>query len=85
MCELRRHGYTEVLRPVTKFTPTSVGHWATAIVWLYVPYYLFVSIWRVYGQGRWWTFSKMVVLSLAYLFGSAFTLGLTGLYSVFSD
>jgi hypothetical protein len=56
----------------------------TYAVWLYLPYYLFVSMRRVYGQGRLRTFAKLAVLAAAYVFGGALTLAFTGLYSVYA-
>jgi len=38
----------------------------------------------VYGQGRWVTFAKFVVLSVAYFFGAVVTLVMTAMYSVYS-
>jgi hypothetical protein len=69
---------------VTGFLPQAIGKWLTFIVWLYVPYYLFVSLQRVYGQGRWLTFAKLTVLSSAYLLCAVITLALTTLYSIFA-
>jgi hypothetical protein len=69
---------------VTRFVPPATGKWLTIIVWLYVPCYLFVSLRRVYGQGRVLTFAKLVMLSFAYFIGVAITLALTGMYSVYS-
>jgi hypothetical protein len=69
---------------VTRFLPAAVGKWLTIIVWLYVPYYLFVSMRRVYGQGRWLTSAKLAVLSLTYLICAVVTLAVTGAYSVFA-
>ncbi len=70
---------------VTRFAPRSIGHWAIFIVCLYVPYYLFVSMRRVYGQARWLTFAKLTVLCVAYVTGGFLTLALTGMYSLFAD
>src|SRR5262249_34078686 len=73
-----------LLTLVTRYAPASLGNWSTFIVWLYIPYYLFVSMRRVYGQGRALTFAKLTVLSLTYLFGGAITLALTGVYSAYA-
>jgi hypothetical protein len=73
-----------LLMLVTRFAPSSIGNWATFLVWLYLPYYLFVSMRRVYGQSRWLTFAKLTVLSFAYFIGGVVTLALTGVYSVYS-
>ena len=40
----------------------------------YIAIYLFVSMRRVYGQGRIVTFFKYIVLLVAYLFGFMFTM-----------
>ena len=68
----------------TRFMPSAPGKWLTSIVWLYVPYYLFVSMRCVYGQGRWATFAKLAVLSFTYLICAAITLAVTGVYSFFA-
>ena len=70
---------------VMRFTPSSVGHWAIFIVCLYVPYYLFVSMRQVYGQGRWRTFAKLTVLSFTYFIGGVLTLAMTGVYSIYAE
>jgi hypothetical protein len=41
---------------------------------IYIPAYLFVSMRRVYGQGRFVTFLKFIILFLTYLFGSGLLL-----------
>ena len=64
--------------------PASLEDLLTPIVLLYFPYYLFGSMRRVYGQGRWLTFTKYVALSLAYFIGAALTLALTVTYSVYA-
>jgi hypothetical protein len=69
---------------VKGFLPPAIGKWLTLIVWLYIPYYLFVSLQRVYGQGRWLTFAKLTVLSFAYLVCAVTTLALTTLYSIYA-
>jgi hypothetical protein len=65
----------------TRYAPGALGKWITLIVWLYLPYYLFVSMRRVYGQGPWRTVAKLIVLSFTYLAGGVLTLALTGVYS----
>jgi hypothetical protein len=40
----------------------------------YIPVYLFISMRRVYGQGRFITFLKYIVLVLAYFFGFSATM-----------
>jgi hypothetical protein len=67
-----------------RFVPPAIGTSLTLIVWLYVPYYLFVSMRRVYGQGRWLTSAKLTVLSLTYLICAVVTLALTGAYSIYA-
>lgn len=65
----------------TKLAPAAVTTPLTVIVWLYLPYYVFVSMRRVYGQSRLRTFTKLVVLSFAYSFGGVSLLLLTTVYS----
>ena len=67
---------------LSRIVPASLGHWLTLLVWLYFPYYLFRSMRRVYGQGRFLTFTKYAVLSFGYFFGAVVTLALTVTYSV---
>lgn len=69
---------------ITPFLPPALGTWLTVGVWLYVPYYLFVSLRQVYGQGRWLTFAKLVVLSFTYFAGTVMTLAVTGMYSLYA-
>jgi hypothetical protein len=73
-----------LLIPTTRFVPPAIGKWLTIIVWLYVPYYLFVSMRRVYGQGPLLTFAKLAVLSITYFICAVLTLAVTGAYSVFA-
>jgi hypothetical protein len=47
---------------------------AVVIAAFYIPVYLFISIRRVYGQGRLITFAKYVVLLLAYVTGFSATM-----------
>jgi hypothetical protein len=63
--------------------PAAIEPWLTAIVWLYFPYYLFVSMRRVYGQGWLRTSLKFVALALTYFIGAVITLALTVSYSVY--
>ena len=69
---------------VTRLLPWMIGKWLTFIVSLYLPYYLFVSMRQVYGQGRWLTFAKLAVLSCTYLVCAAITLAVTSVYSIFA-
>jgi len=73
-----------LLTLMRRFMPSSIGNWLTLGVWLYVPYYLFVSMRQVYGQGRWLTSAKLVVLSFTYFAGTAMTLAVTAMYSVYA-
>jgi Protein of unknown function (DUF3667) len=73
-----------LLALVAYFVPSSIGNLLETVVWLYVLYYLFVSMQRVYEQSRWLTLAKFVVLFFAYVCGAALTLGLTAMYSVYS-
>lgn len=73
-----------LLTLLTRLLPGLIGDAVTVIAWLYVPYYLFVAMRRVYGQSRRRTFMKLTVLSVAYLMGMLLTIGLTGLYSMWT-
>jgi hypothetical protein len=72
--------YTLLLR----ITPAVLHDWIQLVVWGYTAYYLFVSMRRVYGQGRFITFLKYSALSFTYLIGAALTLALTVTYSVYA-
>jgi hypothetical protein len=74
-----------VLLLVTRYAPQVVGHWAKFLLLLYIPYYLFVSLRRVYGQGRVRTFMKLIVLSFAYFTLAMIALTMTGVYSVYAQ
>ena len=50
-------------------TPEAVSNVPVVIASFYVPVYMFVSMRRVYGQGRFVTFFKYIVLLIAYLLG----------------
>lgn len=52
---------------------------------LYVPYYYFRAMRRVYGEGPGYTFGKFTVLSLAYLVVAVLLLLVTGTYSVLAQ
>lgn len=73
-----------VLSLATRLVPTSVGDGLSVLAWLYIAYYLFVSMRQVYGQSRLRTFGKLLVLSFAYFIGFTITLSLTAMYSVYS-
>jgi hypothetical protein len=64
--------------------PKSIVGWLEVVVGLYVPYYLYVSMRKVYGQGRWLTAAKFAVLAFTYILGALITLLLTAMYSVWS-
>jgi len=67
-----------------RIVPAALEDWLTLIVWLYFPYYLFVSMRRVYGQGRFLTFVKYTALGFTYFIGAVLTLALTVSYSVYA-
>jgi len=69
---------------VLRIVPAALDDWIQLVVWGYTAYYLFVSMRRVYGQGRFITFLKYTALSFTYLFGAALTLALTVTYSVYA-
>lgn len=54
--------------------PEAVADLALVIVSFYIPVYLYVSMRRVYGQGRAVTFLKYIVLTVAYAFGLLVTM-----------
>jgi hypothetical protein len=68
---------------LARLLPAALEDWLQLVVWLYFPYYLFVSMRRVYGQGRFRTSLKFVALSFTYFFGAVITLLLTVSYSVY--
>lgn len=51
--------------------------WIVTIIWIYIPVYLFMSMRVVYGQGRFFTGLKFILLLIAYLFAAAMTIGAT--------
>jgi hypothetical protein len=67
-----------------RLVPAVLDDWIQLVVWGYTAYYLFVSMRRVYGQGRFITFAKYTALSFTYLIGAALTLALTVTYSVYA-
>jgi hypothetical protein len=69
---------------LSRIVPTTPGVWLTSLVCLYLPYYLFVAMRRVYGQGRFMTLLKFTALSFTYFIGAVLTLTLTVTYSVFA-
>ncbi len=73
-----------LLMLLAHFASPPVGKALTDAGWLYIAYYLFVSMRRVYGQSRLVTLTKLAILSFAYLAGALVTLALTAMYSVYS-
>jgi hypothetical protein len=71
-----------VVWPLENLASNRVTHWISDITTFYVVYYLFVAMRRVYGQSRWRTSAKFVVLGFAYMSGATFVLALTTLYSM---
>jgi hypothetical protein len=67
-----------------RLLPAAIESWVTAIVWLYFPYYVFVSMRRVYGQGWFRTSVKFTALAFTYFIGAVIALALTLSYSVYS-
>ena len=65
---------------LSKLLP-GVSAWADLVVILYIPWYAYRSVRVVYGQGRWLSLGKLVVLSFFYLVAGSLMLALTGLYS----
>jgi hypothetical protein len=60
--------------------PFTAG-WVRFALWLYIPWYMYRSMRVVYGQGRWLTFAKLLVLSLFYLLSGVLMIALTTAYS----
>jgi hypothetical protein len=67
-----------------RIVPAALDDWIQLAVWGYAAYYLFVSMRRVDGQGRFKTFLKYSALSFTYLIGAALTFVLTVTYSVYA-
>jgi hypothetical protein len=65
---------------VSALLPFAAG-WVSFALWLYIPWYVYRSMRLVYGQGRWLTIAKLLVLSLFYLLSGALMLGLNVAYS----
>jgi len=51
---------------------------------LYVPVYLYKALRRVYGQGRFFTILKFLILTFAYFAGLLFIFGVVALLAAFS-
>jgi hypothetical protein len=60
--------------------PGAAG-WVRFVLWLYIPWYMYRSMRVVYGQGRWLTFSKLLVLGVFYLLSGVLMIALTTAYS----
>jgi len=73
-----------LLALTTRLVPETIGNGISFVAWVYIVYYLFVSMRQVYGQSRMRTFAKLIVLSFTYFIGIAITLALTAMYSVYS-
>ena len=58
--------------------------WVRLAVCLYIPWYVYRSMRLVYGQGRWLTLTKLVVLGFFYLASGSLMLGLAVAYSAFT-
>ena len=63
---------------------TRVSGWVDLAMTLYIAWYAYRSMRAVYGQGRWLTLGKLVVLSFFYLVAGSLMLALTSLYSAFT-
>jgi hypothetical protein len=74
--------FFSVLWLASLLAPESVMDVLAPVACCYIPVYLFLSMRRVYGQGRLLTLTKFVVLSFAYLFFSVLMLVLISVYSV---
>ena len=58
--------------------------WLDLAVTLYIAWYVFRSMRVVYGQGRWLTLGKLVLLSFFYVVAGSLMLALTSLFSTSS-
>jgi uncharacterized protein DUF3667 len=58
--------------------------WLSTVLWLYIVWYLYRSMRRVYAQSRLRTALKFAVLASAYFFCAIFTFALATVYSAFT-
>jgi hypothetical protein len=58
--------------------------WVRVAVCLYIPWYLYRSMRVVYGQGRWLTCGKLLLLAFFYLVSGTLMLAITTAYSAFT-
>lgn len=63
----------------------TLSGWLGFALWLYLLYYLYRSMRRVYGQGRFFTIVKYVLLQFAYTIALSITLALTVLYTLYLE
>ncbi|HEX6929975.1 MAG TPA: DUF4286 family protein [Gammaproteobacteria bacterium] len=59
--------------------------WIALALWLYIPYYLYRSLRTVYGQGRFVTVLKFMLLVLAYLLAMTFAAMVTFMYTLYQQ
>ena len=81
---VHNHAFAFVVLPLaaalSALLPFTAG-WVRFALWLYIPWYMYRSMRVVYGQGRWLTFGKLLVLSLFYLLSGVLMIALTTAYS----
>ena len=57
--------------------------WITGAVWIYIPFYLYRSLRCVYGQGRFFTIIKYLLLFFAYFMALTATFTITLLFTLY--
>jgi hypothetical protein len=84
---VHNHAFVFLLALLAWLTSTLlpfVSNWIGFAVTLYIAWYSYRSMRVVYGQGRWLTLSKLVVLSFFYLVSGILMLMITSIYSAFT-
>jgi len=76
---LHDHAFLFLVLGVYSLVRVNIFGWAVA---LYIPYYYFIAMRRVYGQSNGVTAGKLVVLAIGYLITAILVLAATTLYAV---
>ena len=71
------------LAALLKF-PESISTILVLAISIYIAVYLFKAMRSVYGQGRWVTVFKYILLLFAYVFGLALIMGSAAIFAAFS-
>jgi hypothetical protein len=71
------------LAELLKF-PETISTILVLAISIYIAVYLFKAMRRVYGQGRWVTVFKYILLLFAYVFGLALIMGSAAIFAAFS-